>query len=68
MTPSDILRNPSNVHNSICYTPNGHDLISILRLVTHTPIPNAVLTDMQARVHLSTYGNLVTESGNLVIP
>ena len=65
---SDLRRNNSNLHDSFCYTPNGHDIIFIVRLVTLTPIPNAVLNDMRALVHLSTYGNLVTEYEKLVTP
>ena len=55
------------MHDSVCYTLNGHDTIPIVRLVTCNPIPNAVLNDMRVHVHLSMYGNLVTEYGNLVM-
>ena len=57
------------MHDSVCYTPNVHETTPVVRLITHTPIPNAVLNDiMRALVHLSTYGNLVTEYEKLVTP
>jgi hypothetical protein len=60
-----------NVHDSVCDTPNGHDTIPIVRLVTQTPISNAGLNDMRAHVPSSTYGKLVitlSTYGNLVTP
>ena len=58
-TSSGARQKTSNMRDSVCHAPNGHDRTPVTRLATRTPIPTAALNDARAPVHLFTRRKLV---------